>query len=69
MRDSCEEGYDYAEGYSACATDQGNVGWFGLVLKEQGEKERGHFSRDIWRSYYSFVVFGLHLRRGVCGSH
>lgn len=28
--DSCEEGYYYAEGYSACEEDSRGLGWIGL---------------------------------------
>ena len=32
MRYSCEEGYDYAEGYSVGEEDKGGVGGVGVVL-------------------------------------
>lgn len=30
---TCEEGYDYAEGYSACAEDSGGVGRTGIGVR------------------------------------
>ena len=39
MRYSCEEGYDYAEGYSVGEEDKGGVGGVGVGVVRRGGKE------------------------------
>ena len=48
MRYSCEEGHDYAEGYSACETDSGGVGGVGVVLGLFGGEEGAMGEGERW---------------------
>lgn len=68
MRDSCEESYDYAEGYSTCETDQRHVGWIGLVFLQERRRESicktmggrlVFFVSGVWFAFTAMVFVGV----------